>query len=212
MRVDLDGSFVFERFLGGPENDGANGIAQLNSNELALVGYTYSWGTNSPAMSNAKVYRTTPDGWWQPGMDPTLGQAQDEVFNDVAACPDGGYVAVGLARDATTFVDYVFVLKVDAENNYPAEHTIELDANDIQDLTTIGWDLEVIQNRLQISGPNLIDDATIFIHDIQGRRLGAWRLGANHISLDLTAFANGLYVINIVQKGQLVGSSKVVLR
>jgi hypothetical protein len=212
MRVDLDGSFVFERFLGGPENDGANGIAQLNSNELALVGYTYSWGTNSPAMSNAKVYRTTPSGWWQPGMDPTLGQAQDEVFNDVAACPDGGYVTVGVARDATTFVDYVFVLKVDAENNYPAEHTIELDANDIQDLTTIGWDLEVIQNRLQISGPNLIDDATIFIHDIQGRRLGAWRLGANHISLDLTAFANGLYVINIVQKGQLVGSSKVVLR
>gem|GEM_PF-4642151 len=212
MIMDVDGNFIQERFLGGPENDGAYGVTQMPSTELAVVGYTYSWGVNTPAMANAKVYRTTQTGGWQSGMNPTLGFAQDEVFYDAATCPDGGYVTVGKARDASTLVDYVFVLKVDADNNYPEEHIIELDANDIQDLSTIGWHLSVVNDRLEVSGPILIDDATIFIHDIQGRRLGTWGLDANQISLDLTAFANGLYVINIVQKGQLAGSSKVLLR
>ena len=119
---------------------------------------------------------------------------------------------MGEAREAGSLVDYVFVLKVDADNNYPEAFTIELDANDVEDLTVLGWDLTIAQNQLQISGPTLADDGSILIHDIQGRRLGQWQLAANQISLDLTAFANGLYVVNIIQNGQLVGSSKVVLR
>lgn len=212
LLIDVDGNFVQERFLGGTANDGAEAITQLNSNELAIAGYTYSFGVNSAASPNAKVYRTTQTGGWQPGMNPTLGESEHELFHDVAKCPDGGYVAVGEAREAGSLVDYVFVLKVDADNNYPEAFTIELDANDVEDLTVLGWDLTIAQNQLQISGPTLADDGSILIHDIQGRRLGQWQLDANQIFLDLTAFANGLYVVNIIQNGQLVGSSKVVLR
>ena len=199
--VTPTGEFLEERFYGGEDVDGTNCITQLPSGEFVIAGFTYSWGNNAGLYKNAKSYRTSINGWWQSGMNPTLGDNRDEEYFGVAACPDGGYVLAGTKQDEFTEIQYVYVVKILEDNTFVEFPSYIQDANSISEVNILELDLIPEPSGIQITG-DPANELNVRLFDLGGKLVHQSQLRGPVNSIDLTTLTHGLYIVDITSSKQ----------
>ncbi|MCZ6598355.1 MAG: hypothetical protein O7B99_12000 [Planctomycetota bacterium] len=114
MRLDENGSKLWERVLGGPASDEASALAVDADGNTVVAGVVRRSGADEPDALLVKLDALGSIVWQRfyglPGSD------RAERFEDVRTTPDGGFVAVGAIRGWGTGWD-AWVVKLDASGD-----------------------------------------------------------------------------------------------
>ncbi len=105
-------SILWNHTYGGDAYDEANSVQMTNDSGFIAVGYTQSFGLGR--FGNAYMIKTNAGGdtlWTK-----MFGGDGIDVFADLIATPDSGYIAVGLTDTPNNF-ENIYVVKVDNEGN-----------------------------------------------------------------------------------------------
>ena len=105
-------SILWNHTYGGDAYDEANSVQMTSDGGFIAVGYTQSFGLGR--FGNAYMIRTNADGdtiWTK-----MFGSDGTDVFADLIATPDSGFIAVGLTDTPNDF-ENIYVVKVDNEGN-----------------------------------------------------------------------------------------------
>ena len=96
-KTDQDGNIIFTKLYGGPNLDGLYQVIETTDNNFIAAGYTN--GAGGDVQSNPKgAYDCLLIKFDQDGniiWDKTYGGSSGEMFFNISATNDGGYVAVG---------------------------------------------------------------------------------------------------------------------
>ena len=111
IRTDLEGAIIWRRNFGGPLNDEARGVIELNEGGFAIVGKKAISSENEQAWLLV-VDDIRGDLSW----DKTFGYANSkEIFGSVIQTPDCGFMLLG--RTNQNGVEDVFLVKTDSKGD-----------------------------------------------------------------------------------------------
>ncbi len=105
-------SILWNHTYGGDAYDEANAVQMTTDGGFIAAGYTQSFGLGR--FGNAYMIKTNADGdtiWTR-----MFGSDGIDVFADLIATPDSGYIAVGLTDTPNDF-ENIYVVKVDNNGN-----------------------------------------------------------------------------------------------
>ncbi len=101
---------TFQKCLGGRNNEEAKEHLQLSDGCILIAGSTYSFGAGS---YDGYLVKTDPSGnllWSR-----TYGTSMNELFNDILATPDGGYLLAGACSYSGNSTTALYLVKTDAD-------------------------------------------------------------------------------------------------
>lgn len=105
-------TILWNHTYGGDAYDEANAVQMTTEGGFIAAGYTQSFGLGR--FGNAYMIKTNADGdtiWTR-----MFGSDGIDVFADLIATPDSGYIAVGLTDTPNDF-ENIYVVKVDNDGN-----------------------------------------------------------------------------------------------
>jgi len=120
VRLDDGGHILWEKTLGGPENDRARTMAMTRDGGLVVAGFTRSKGAGD---GDAWIIRLSPAGdiLW----DRTYGRHRNDGAFNITALPDGGF-AVGGYSQALASQDFeAWLLLLDDEGRLEREQRFQ---------------------------------------------------------------------------------------
>ncbi len=117
IRLDADGSTIWERSFGGEGLDWANAIAELQDGSLAVAGHTESKGAGGADMWLLNLDATGVLLW-----ERTFGGPGRDFATAVGATRDGGVVVAGPVEPGETKVD-IQLVKLDANGEVVWDRT-----------------------------------------------------------------------------------------
>ena len=120
VKTDSGGSVIWEKAIGGPDNDAAYDIIATSDNNLVVTGYTYSYGTGG---RNMWVMKLSQDGeiiW-----DVNFGKYYNDMGYAVKEITDGGLIVVGYTDVYSTQYRYMWMVRLDADGKFLWEKVID---------------------------------------------------------------------------------------
>ena len=209
LRTDTAGRELYQRFYGGPSDDGLSGYPCPDGSWI-LCGQTFSYGAGYSHMWVVKVDSGGNELWSR-----TFGSPDSDYTAAGMAQPtaDGGYVVVGETNMPVTGLD-VYLLKFDADGSTAIANTRSrglprVDAEPRIEVASVGTGLRAIRYYVPRQGPIAL---TLF--DVIGRKR------ATIVSADMAAgwheaampagLTGGSYVLKL-EAAQTCACVKVVL-
>ncbi|TXD82088.1 T9SS type A sorting domain-containing protein [Subsaximicrobium wynnwilliamsii] len=191
VKIDAAGDLVWEKSLGGTDNDRAISISQTTDGGFILTGYSNS--SDGDISENQGSY----DGWtvkldndgnlqWEM----SLGGSKSDNFRSIAQTSDGGYVMTGWinSNDSGVVVLYgdsdFWVVKFGAE-------TLGLATNENND--DISVHPNPVSETLYISTKQQVEEVKLY--DMLGKQI----FNSNYRSqIDVSRFQSGVYVLKLI--------------
>ena len=112
IKIDENGSMVWEKTYGGKKNDKANAITQTEDGSFIVAGDTESF---SNGWSDAYLIKIDENGsmvW-----EKTYGGKNGDVVETIAKTEDGGFIVAGNTDSFTNYGWDVYIIKIDKKGN-----------------------------------------------------------------------------------------------
>jgi len=122
VKVDESGTTLWEKAYGGPEHDAAFDIITTSDGNLAVTGYTYSYGIGG---RNMWVMKLSQDGdiiW-----DVNFGKYYNDMGYALKETADGGFIVVGYTDVYSTQYRYMWMVRLDASGKFLWEKVFDYD-------------------------------------------------------------------------------------
>ncbi len=142
VKIDMQGSVVWERRFGGLRSDDLNDIAVSANGDILLAGSSASHASGSKSQDNWGDYKDTDywavllDAFGNYKWDKRFGGTLYDYLNTVAATDDGGFLLGGVSlsdisgnktepnRSGQTFTPDIWLVKIDADGNLQWDKTL----------------------------------------------------------------------------------------
>ncbi len=191
IKVDIQGNVIWQEDYGHPEGTGSNylfKVIELVDRSIVACGLT----NNSTDSDGGWLVKTGSEGneLWQRKFNKNQ---HTDLFYSVLAANDGGFLLSGQARNAETFSQDAWLLKVDSVGcAFPncitgiaeQEGTVLVDVwpNPVVDILNV----EMAGSSTQLD---------IQVMDIQGREVMRHTLQEQRTILDVSGWSSGIYVL-----------------
>lgn len=109
IKIDVNGTLVWERFFSGVKDEEANTLAEIDNGDLWIVGYTEA---NGGGKKDPKIFRLNSGGWWA-NQNSTFGTLEDEVATGIALSTNGNIYLSGYTNSYGEGLNDLFVIRVD---------------------------------------------------------------------------------------------------
>lgn len=166
FRTDKNGNIIWQKNIGGTQQDVANDLILDTDTNLVLVGKTKSFGNGQEDMYLIKTNLLGDTIWTK-----TFGDTLNECGYRLIQTQDLGYVIVGYAESYSPEGDKdIYLLKTDSGSNYLWQHTIG-NAIGFDEATSIS---ELNNGELFISGNTINGAGLIDIFSYIATNGGWW--------------------------------------
>ncbi|MBP6312708.1 MAG: T9SS type A sorting domain-containing protein, partial [Flavobacteriales bacterium] len=190
VRLDINGSIVWSRTIGGPGVEVGSQVLVLNDGGFLVIGTTNSNGAGG---YDGFATRLTPDGdiLWQH----TYGTSEWDFFYGGDLFDDGFYFAGRTFGYGSTSGDY-WVVKVDLQGNEIWNNSYGQDgAEEARSLLCTPTGDCIVAGTADLDSPN--STSVIFRVNQSGQQLWATELGVEgqEVARDVASIASGGYVL-----------------
>lgn len=120
VKTDSGGSVIWEKAIGGPDNDAAYDIIATSDSNLVVTGYTYSYGIGGRDMWVMKLSQDGEIIW-----DVNFGKYYNDMGYAVKEITDGGLIVVGYTEVYSTIHRYMWMVRLDADGKFLWEKVID---------------------------------------------------------------------------------------
>ena len=120
VKTDSGGSVIWEKAIGGPDNDAAYDIIATSDSNLVVTGYTYSYGLGGRDMWVMKLSQDGEIIW-----DVNFGKYYNDMGYAVKEITDGGLIVVGYTDVYSTKHRYMWMVRLDADGKFLWEKVID---------------------------------------------------------------------------------------
>jgi len=110
LKLDKDGSLIWQKTYGGSDSDIANSIQQTTDGGFIVAGSTFSFGNG---LSDVWILKLDKDGSliWQK----TYGGSDSDIANSIQQTTDGGFIVAGSTFSFGNGLSDVWILKLDKD-------------------------------------------------------------------------------------------------
>ena len=122
VKVDKNGTMLWEKAIGGPDNDAAYDIIATSDGNLAVTGYTYSYGLGGRDMWVMKLSQDGDIIW-----DVNFGKYYNDMGYSLKETSDGGFIVVGYTDVYSTMYRYMWMVRLDATGKFLWEKVFDYD-------------------------------------------------------------------------------------
>ncbi len=122
VKTDSGGSVIWEKAIGGPDNDAAYDIIATSDSNLVVTGYTYSYGLGGRDMWVMKLSQDGEIIW-----DVNFGKYYNDMGYAVKEITDGGLIVVGYTDVYSTKNRYMWMVCLDADGKFLWEKVFDYD-------------------------------------------------------------------------------------
>lgn len=196
VRLDGDGTPLWERVIGGTANDRPRGLASAPDGGAVAVGFT---GSRGAGQRDLWAVRIGPDGavLWERAY----GTVLNEAAYDVAALPDGGFAVVGNAEGRDGVGMDAYVVRLDRAGDLVWERRVDRGHFDAATAVAVAQDGGLLVVGLTVAERGAPDQVLILFLDADGevvweRVVGGPRADA---AWDVAATADGFLVLAATQ-------------
>ena len=113
VKIDENGTTIWEKAIGGDDNDAAYDVISTSDGNLALTGYTYSYGLGGRDMWVMKLSQDGDIIW-----DKNFGKYYNDMGYSIKETSDGGFVIAGYTDVYSTQYRYMWVVRLDASGKF----------------------------------------------------------------------------------------------
>jgi hypothetical protein len=174
VRLDANGSKLWEKTFGGRGDDVARFVQQTSDGGYIVVGYTKSLGAGG-----ADVYVLKMDPKGNKLWEKTFGGSGDDGAYSVQQVDDGGYIVAGYTSSFGAGESDIYVLRLDVDGNKVWERTFggrsSEEALFVRKLSDAGFVVAGYTNSLGAGG----NDAYVLKLDANGNRVWEKVFGGN---------------------------------
>jgi|GEM_PF-2747860 len=142
VKLDDKGTIIWEKAIGGNDNDAAYDIISMSDGTMAVTGYTYSYGLGGRDMWVIKLSQNGDIIW-----DVTFGKYYNDMGYALEETRDGGLIITGYTDVYSKEYRYMWVVKIDASGKLLWEKVF-----DQYDGFSMGTDILVFDNGSMIIG------------------------------------------------------------
>ena len=118
LKLNGEGEKVWDKTFGGSKEDKANSIVELKDGNLAIAGFTYSYGNGkNDVYGNGKrdVWVLKLNGEGEKVWDKTFGGSEGDGANSIVELKDGNLAIAGWTESYGNGKNDVWVLKLNGE-------------------------------------------------------------------------------------------------
>jgi len=119
VKTDAGGAVLWEKAIGGPDNDAAYDIIATSDSNLVVTGYTYSYGIGGRDMWVMKLSQDGEIIW-----DVNFGKYYNDMGYAVKEISDGGLIVVGYTDVYSTQFRYMWMVRLDSDGKFLWEKVI----------------------------------------------------------------------------------------
>ncbi len=125
LKIDENGNKLWEKTLGGSDDDLLSKVLQTDEGGYIIIGYT-----RSSSIGGSDVYIVKLDEHGKSVWEKVYGGARDDQAWSVQQTKDGGYIVAGWTRSFGPSMD-AYILKLDSNGNRVWERTIGGEKDDL---------------------------------------------------------------------------------
>jgi Tol biopolymer transport system component len=213
MRIDAEGSIIWEMEYGGDDDANFSSIIEVGQDEYVLLGEIAS----SYVRDETDIYLVKVDGEGNEIWSRTFGERGMDLGKMVRQTTDGGYIIVGDQADEyptnNVYESRIYLIKTDAEGNLVWSRTygdkilyLGWSVAQVPDggYVLTGWEAKTIEDR------DVILIKTDPLGEVEWSR--TWDLGKRDGGFDLILTSDGYIVIACIQSMGSGGPSAVLLK
>lgn len=119
VKTDAGGAVLWEKAIGGADNDAAYDIIATSDSNLVVTGYTYSYGIGGRDMWVMKLSQDGEIIW-----DVNFGKYYNDMGYAVKEISDGGLIVVGYTDVYSTQFRYMWMVRLDSDGKFLWEKVI----------------------------------------------------------------------------------------
>jgi hypothetical protein len=118
IKTNSEGNELWNKTLGGSDNDFGASILEIENNGYIVVGNTESYGSG-----DSDIWLIKMDSKGEIEWDKTFGGLGDDGCGSVVATEDGGYVVGGVTQSYGNGSNDLWLIKTDSEGNKEWDRT-----------------------------------------------------------------------------------------
>jgi hypothetical protein len=188
VKTDSSGNLSYYKTYGGPLTDKAYSLDFTFDNGFILTGQTNSYGAGNNDLYVVKA-DSTGNMLWQKYYG---GSLDDEGFT-IKSTSDNGYIAIGNTLSFNVIYKDMYVVKMDSTGFATSINTFLNDCTDLNIFPNPTKDKVFIETDEH-------ESSIISIINIDGQTIFQKTISKDNFEIDMTDFANGLYLLNIKTK------------
>ncbi|NTW32075.1 MAG: T9SS type A sorting domain-containing protein [Bacteroidetes bacterium] len=194
FKTDSLGNFLWERNIGGDNNEEFYEIIQNYDDVLFIAGYTESYGYTGT--KDFYMVKTDKDGWFKFG--PTYGGDNTDYANTCIPTFDHGFAIVGTSKSMGLGSSNILLVKTDSVGTLNYSSFIHITAIDEHLKNQINIFPNPVMDKLNIitDGENLIKEIIVYNQTGQIIRKNI-PVDDHSINIDFTDLSEGLYFLSI---------------
>ena len=200
IKTDADGKIIWDKPVGGPEDDRIYSVQQTIDNGFIFAGYTDSFGAGDYDMYLIKTANNGDTLWTK-----TIGNDKLNRARSVVQTSDGGYALAGDKYDGLDDGEYnVYFVKINPEQGSVIDEKIQTDYS-VYCYPNPTNGIFSIRNDKKSERPLNIE-----ITNINGQIVKQLTINNEQFTIDLSMHTKGVYFIKI-QIDDLFYTEKIVL-
>ncbi len=202
LKITSTGDIQWQKTFGTNFKEEAYGIDDTTDGGCIVTGIKYSIAQEGPSAGTAY-----PDYWvikldasgnmeWQN----TYGLAYSDISTAIQQTSDNGYIVAGGSYNGSTNYDF-FIIKLAGNQLTTHENIIKsaisIYPNPAKDFVMID---------------HLPSESTISIYDMSGRKIFSKKYSETKVSINTSAFSNGVYMIQVDNQEKTILSEKLIIK
>ncbi|MBS1637077.1 MAG: T9SS type A sorting domain-containing protein [Bacteroidetes bacterium] len=201
--IDASNNMVFSVYIAVTHNERYNASVVGLNGTVVIVGYNNYVGD----MSDGIIHMYTPSfmyqNWFPFGVD------DHEELIAIDKTSDKGFVAIGNCSGHASLLEDIFIVKIDSTG---ATGTNITSTNELAMTENVNVSLypNPCKDILTIE-KTVRPKSSMLITDVAGNRVFSCDLLEPEHHIDLSALANGFYIVQILESGHVIKSSKICL-
>lgn len=199
IKLNNSGNLLWQKSLGNEQYDYAFSIDNTDDGGSVVLGYTAA--AASFTSNDYWLVKLTAGG--DTDWEKRFGGPYDDYASAVQQTADGGYVMAGMSNSFIPLqsnYDYL-IIKLRSE---------KLGTHENVKPAYISLYPNPAKNTVYISP--LPGEAVVSITDMSGRKLFSMKYTESKAAIDVTAFSNGVYSVQVLHKGNIISTEKLLIR
>lgn len=203
VKLNTAGDLQWQKSYGEINYDYAFDIKNTSDGGYIVSGYSESTPIKGYGANDYWMIKLFPDGNVE--WDKKLGGLTDDYATAAQQTSDGGYIISGYSNSVTgppTLNYNYWIVKLSGNKELGIDETLNSDKyvlypNPTKDIIYLD---------------HLPGETVVNITDLSGRKLFSQKYSDKRIAIDTFPFTNGVYMIQVLHKGNIILSEKLILK